>query len=301
MIGLTGATGFIGKALYNELIKRKIPSRFYTRSKNYTEKNFYHLNYFEKFDDWKKALDGIQCIIHCAGIAGNVKGSKKSIYKIYERSNVETTYNIAYAAANLGVKRFIYLSSAKIIGENTKINQPFKINDPVNPSSYYSQSKFKAEQKLLELSKKYNLEIVIIRIPPVYGFLQTGNIKKLASLIKMGIPLPLDCINNKRSFISLENLIDFILLCTKSPDVINEIFLISDDNDISTTDLVKIVANDLNKSAKLFYLSPLFLKILGYFSGNSKIINQLIGSFQIDISYTKEKTGWIPKKMISIK
>ena len=299
MIGLTGATGFVGNAIYQELVRRNIKVRCFTRSKSVTEndKNFFFLEYYNSNTNWTKALSGIDCVIHCAGISGDLKGRKKDQSKLYNEINVEATHNLANESIKLGVKRFIYLSSAKVNGEESKNDKIFKISDDVSPQTAYSMSKFNAEKKIREISKNSNLEIVVIRSPAVHKNYGTGNIAKLANLIKKGFILPLKSIKNKRSFISISNLIDFIILCIDSPNAANETFFVSDDNDISTVQLIEILAKNLNKPARLISFPPRLIKLFGYLTGTTSIINQLVGSLQVDITYTKEKMRWQPKNL----
>ena len=299
MIGLTGATGYIGSALTEEILKRKIQSRFFSRKKNnLVSNNFFILDSFNCNAQLLSLLKGVNCLIHCAGIAGNISSNLKK-KNHYEKINVEFTYNLAKAAIKSGVKRFIFISSAKVNGESTDIDKPFKITDTALPQTPYSKSKLDAENKLIELSKKNNLEFVIIRSPAVYGKEHTGNIKKLSSIIKKKIPIPLGGIQNKRSFISIENLVDFVILCTTSKNAANQIFFISDDQDISTTELIKLIARDFNECPKFINLPNILIKFMRYFPGFSNIISQLFDSFRLDISYTKEKTGWRPIKKVN--
>ena len=298
MIGLTGATGFVGRALSEELLKRNIRARFFSRSKTLTEKNFFPLDTFNSTTDWTQALSGITCIIHCAGLAGDIGGSENHKKKYFNEINVEATFHLANEAAKMGIKRFIYLSSAKVNGEQNLNNKPFKISDNVFPETLYAMSKLNAEKKLRKISQKSNLEVVIIRSPAVYKNFGSGNIAKLASLIKMGLPLPLKSIKNKRSFVSLENLIDLVIFCINSPNVSNETLFVSDDNDISTPELIESIAKNLNKPSRLIPFPPALIKLFGYLTGTTSTVNQLVGSLQVDISYTKEKIGWKPKKSI---
>ena len=299
MIGLTGATGYIGSALNKEILKRNIQSRFFSRKKNYlVSNNFFILDSFNYNAQLLSLLKGVNCLIHCAGVAGNISSNLKN-KNYYEKINVEFTCNLARAAAKSGVKRFIFISSAKVNGESTDIDKPFKITDTVLPQTLYSKSKLDAENKLIELSKKNNLEFVIIRSPAVYGKEHSGNIKKLSSIIKKKFPIPLGGIQNKRSFISIENLVDFVMLCTTSKNVANQIFFISDDQDISTTELIEVIARDINVCPKLINLPNILIKFIRYFPVFSNIISQLFDSFRLDISYTKEKTGWRPIKKVN--
>ena len=183
MIGLTGVTGYVGKALSAELLKRKIKSRFFCREKS-TANNFFTLDALNYDQNSLNLLSGIDCLIHCAGISGIENNKFIDKKKYFEKINVDFTFDLANAAAKLGVKRFIFISSAKVNGEKTDINKPFKITDKAAPQTLYSKSKLDAENKIIELSKKSNLEVVIIRPPAVYGNEHKGNIKKLSLLIK---------------------------------------------------------------------------------------------------------------------
>ena len=180
------------------------------------------------------------------------------------------------------------------MGIKTDNQSPFLHTDKPNPIENYAISKFEAEQALLKISKNTGLETVIIRLPLVYGPSVPGNFLRLIKLIKLGIPLPFDNLNNKRSLIGIDNLIDFFVCCLEHPDAAGKIFLVSDGEDLSTTDLLKYMASSMKVTLHLVQLPISLLKFLGTIVGKKKEIDRLLSSLQVDIGYTKEILNWTP-------
>jgi nucleoside-diphosphate-sugar epimerase len=223
--------------------------------------------------------------------------SKNVDPNIYRQSNVESTRKIAEHAVKAGVKRFIFLSSLKVNGEskfNNYNNKIITIDDKPNPEDEYARSKLEAENVLLEIAKKTNLEVVIIRLPLVYGYGVKGNLLKLIKLIKIGAPLPFSLIKNKRSMIGINNLIDMLLICINHPSAVGKTFFVSDGKDLSTQELIHCIASAMGSKVNLFPLPISFLKFAGYIVGKNSEIDRLIGSLQVDISHTSELLNWKP-------
>ena len=210
---ITGSNGFLGKALCKSLLIKKYMIHASTRSKNH---NFpQEIVNFDVGDicsktKWQNALLNIECIIHCAARTHVMKEKKYNILKSYRKINVEGTKNLAIQAASMGVKRFIFISSIKVNGEQTVDSSSFNTSSIPNPEDAYGISKWEAEQTLWDISKKTGLEVVIIRPPLIYGEGIKGNFLNLLDIIYRGVPLPLASIKNKRSFVGLQNLIDFL-------------------------------------------------------------------------------------------
>ena len=227
--------------------------------------------------------------------------SKKSMsfYNQYKKVNLHGTLNLAQQAAISGVKRFIFISSIKVNGEKTNLDQPFTEQDKPKPTDSYGLSKWKAEKGLQKISKQYGMEFVIIRPTLIYGPGVKGNFQKIISLVKTGIPLPLGAIHNKRSFIAIDNLIDLIIVCLKHPAASNQIFLAADGEDLSTTQLIKELANVASKRLFLIPLPIFILKMFALILGKKIIIDRLIQSLQVDISKSQNLLNWRPKKSLS--
>ena len=298
-IFVTGASGFIGHSLCKTLSN----SNFFVRGSVRSDDLFLTNNQIEYVSVgninhqtyWKDVLNGIDCIIHCAGRAHRMNENKNS--NKYFLMNTESTKNLAEQAAEMGVKRLIFLSSIKVNGEFTnKIgsNHKFYFNDIPNAKDDYAKSKLEAEKILFEISSRLGLEVVVIRLPLIYGNNVKGNLARLIKIIRKNIPLPLSKVENQRSMIGIDNLIDLLICCIDHPKANRKTFLASDGKDLSTPDLIKLIASSMGKKANLFPMPIFMLKFLGLFFKRRREINRLIGSLRIDNSYTKDILNWKP-------
>ena len=293
---VTGCTGYIGVALLKALSRRE---EFYAvgaaRQMSPTAGNdIFSVGEMDCNVDWTNALYKVDVVIHAAGIAHRLRVGVNDPRENYRRINVEGTLNLAKQAAKLGVKRLIYISSIGVNGVNTASGKSFCELDEPHPNNQYSHSKLQAEQGLLQISNLTGLEVVIIRPPLVYGFNAPGNFGVLMNALRSGWLLPLGSIKNKRSFIALDNLIDFILTCICHEAAANEIFLISDGFDISTPDLIRAIAKEMGVTAKLIPFPIIFLKISAKLLGRIDSYYGLFGNLQIDISKANNLLGWTP-------
>ena len=292
---LTGSSGFIGSELLRQLYSKNYFVHTSSRSKKLQQKKNGIINFeiseIDNNTNWLEALDKVNCIIHCAGLAIETNKIESESYK---KVNVDGTYNLAKQAAQKGVKRFIFISTIKVNGDKTDKKSFFYHSDKPNPGDVYAKSKWQAEQKLIELSKQTLMEIVIIRSPIVYGKGVKGNFLRLLGLVEKSYPLPFASINNLRSFIALENLVDLILLCIEHPKAAGEILLVSDDNDISTPDLIRILAKEMKKSSLLFKVPLSLIKLIGKVFHKSSEVDRLLSSLRVDCSYTRQILDWEP-------
>lgn len=296
---ITGATGFIGQNLLHKLVELNFSVCIAARSFNPFPINNIHKSF--SIDDvgpetnWRDSLDKVDCIIHCAGKSHDMNKRKNS--EIYRMVNTEGTKRLAQQAAELGVKRLVFLSSIKVNGESTgKLhkNNTFTYNDTPDPKDAYSISKLEAEKELWKISNTTGLEVVVVRLPLVYGLGAKGNLFRLMKLINSGIPLPFKLINNQRSLIGIDNLIDILVRCIDHPNAKNKTFLVSDGEDISTPNLIRSIAAEMNLPTRLFPFPLILLKLLFFFIGKSREIDRLIESLKVDINYTKETLDWKP-------
>ena len=213
-ICITGANGFIGQSVYKTLLKEGRSCVGTVRSINSNSSNsnnkYIEVGNIGPNTNWKFALNGVDCVIHCAGKAHFEKDIRYDKKKILNIVNLNGTKQLAQQAAEAGVKRLIFLSSIGVLGNNTNNRKPFSQSDKPNPIESYAISKFEAEQALFEISNSTGLEIVIIRAPLVYGPSAPGNLERLIKIIKTGLPLPFGRINNRRSLIGIKNLVDLI-------------------------------------------------------------------------------------------
>jgi nucleoside-diphosphate-sugar epimerase len=292
---VTGVSGFVGQSIYKNLIKLKYFVRGAVRNSDAALINsntkFISIGNIDAETKWHNALEGIDCVIHCAG---KTPINKKTELDIYRAVNREGTKNLAEQAVKAGVKRLIFLSSANVNGDATFGSLIFKHNDFSKPKNAYSISKLEAEQALLEISKQTGLEVVIIRPTLVYGKRVKGKFLSLLNLVYKQIPLPFAKINNLRSFIGLDNLVDLIICCIDHPKAVGKIFLVSDGEDLSTPDLIRKLSKFMNKSPRLFQVPQLIIQFMGYLVGKSSEVKALFRSFRVDNSYTREILGWSP-------
>lgn len=237
-------------------------------------------------------LSGVDAVVHLAASVHNAKCASEQHYRV----NCEATLRLANCAVSAGVRRFVFVSSVKVLGEVTRPGEPFKADDTPDPVGPYAISKREAEIELMKISKHNGLEVVIIRPTLIIGPSPKGNFRMLSDLVARGVPLPLAAITqNRRSFLTLQNLIDLIRICLTHPAAANNIFLASDGEDLSTAMLLKHVGECLNRSARLFYAPPRLLQTV-FLTINREDLYQRLGlSLQVDIDKTRVLLGWHPQ------
>jgi nucleoside-diphosphate-sugar epimerase len=209
--------------------------------------------------------------------------------------NVAGTLNLARQAVEAGVKRFVFISSIGVNGSQTLRDKPFSESDKPNPHNAYALSKWEAEQGLMQIADQTGLEVVIIRPPLVYGANAPGNFGSLLRAVNLGWPLPLGTVRNQRSLMALDNLVDFIITCTTHPEAANQTFLISDGQDLSTTELVRAMARAAGVPARLLPVPVWVLELAGRLVGKGDAVQRLCGNLQIDSSKARKILGWNPK------
>jgi nucleoside-diphosphate-sugar epimerase len=296
---VTGVNGFIGKNIYKDLIKLNYFVRGAVRNLDTVlingDTKYISVGNIDVETKWSNALEGVDCVIHCAGKTHVI--NKKDELDIYRTVNREGTKNLAEQAAEAGVKRLIFLSSVKVNGESTGKSNGVKLfttKDIPNPHDNYAISKFEAEKALWEVASKTGLEVVVIRLPLVYGHGAKGNLARLIKIIYSKIPLPLGGIQNKRSLIGIDNLVDILARFIEHPNAAGKTFLVSDGEDLSTPELIRLLASTMGQSAKLFTVPTFLLKFFGFVIGKQSEINRLTGSLQIDNSYVRKILNWTP-------
>lgn len=294
---LTGATGFVGNSLVKELLKGGFQVSAVLREKVNTLPEIvkqYPVGNFDKDIDFSKILLGVDCVIHLAGKAHVIDKNKARVSNDFRQINTFATLNLATQTAKIGVKRFIFISSIRVNGN--KNNKPFIEQDRPNPQEPYAISKYEAEQGLFKISQETGLEVVIIRPPLVYGVKASGNFGRLMQWVnaKYPIPLPFGLVNNARSLLALDNLIDFIILCIDHKKAVNEVFLLSDGYDLSTTELLKDMLKIYNKKTLLL---PIPISLMIFFAkliGREEDAIRLFSSLQVDSSKARNLLGWKP-------
>jgi len=244
--------------------------------------------------DWSEALDGIDVVVHLAARVHVMDDLADDPLAEFRKVNTAGTLNLARQAAAAGVKRFIFISSIKVNGELTTLNHPFSPDDTFIPDDPYGVSKYEAEQGLMAIAEETGMEVVIIRPPLVYGPGVKANFRLLMKWVKRGVPLPLGAVHNKRSFVALDNLVSFIIHCMDHPRAANEVFLISDGEDVSTTELLEKMARAFGKRSFLLPVPVGLMTFVAGLLGKRDVADRLFGSLQVDSSKARDLLGWTP-------
>ena len=297
---ITGATGFIGKAVSCEA--RNSEHEVIVAVREYTQVFSEQIEQFKITDlsqeiDWKNSLQGVNVLIHTAARVHVMNDNTADPLAEFRKVNTFATLDLARQAAEAGVKRFVFLSSIKVNGEATRFGYPFMPDDDYIPTDPYGLSKYEAEQGLLALAKKTEMEVVIIRPPLVYGPSVKANFASMMKWINKGVPLPFGAVHNKRSLVALDNLVSFIIHCAdykKTPQAANQIFLISDGEDVSTTELLRKVAKAFGKRALLLPIPVSLMVFVANLLGKQNVTDRLFGSLQVDSSKARELLSWRP-------
>lgn len=294
-IMVTGGSGFIGMNLVRSLRSQGYNVNVSVRKSNLSvEDSLYQVGDINKNTNWLPALKNVSCVIHTAGKshAGRVDG--KNLPDDLMPINCDSTVNLAQQAAEAGVQKFIFLSSLHVNGLSCLRDAPIRYDSPVHLVDPYGRSKYAAEIALKEISAHSGMELVIIRPPLVYGPGVKGNFARLIKLAGCGIPLPLGGIDNRRSYVGIDNLMDLIMYCINSPNAAGETFLVSDGHDISTSNLIKIIANTRGKKCRVFSVPEKTLFQCSKILGITDQLDKLTKSLYVDIGPTIERLKWHP-------
>lgn len=291
---LTGSTGFVGTNLAKTLSLKTdmVVKTVVRRAENKGENLCFEVGDINASTDYTAALNNTTAVIHCAARAHVASHATDDSLAQFQAVNTKGTLNLARQAAEAGVKRFIFLSSIGVHGiSNTSA---FSIGDSPAPVEYYAVSKLEAEIGLRKIAEETGMEVVIIRPPLVYGPNAPGNFGKLAKLASKNLPLPFGAVHNKRSLVAVDNLVDLIITCIDHPNAANQTFLVSDDYDVSTTELLREMTLAEGKKPRLLPVPMSWLQLAGRLTGKQAVIDRLCGSLQVDISHTKDVLGWKP-------
>jgi nucleoside-diphosphate-sugar epimerase len=295
---VTGASGFIGSALIERLgrLDRLAVRAALRRPAAHPPAKAETVLVGDLGPDtaWGPALAGVHLVIHAAARVHFLNDAASDRVAEYRRTNVQATLNLARQAVVAGVRRFIFISSIKVNGEATPLGAPFHADDPPAPADAYAMSKREAEDGLRRLAIETGMQVVMIRPPLVYGPGVKANFQRMMVWLQRGIPLPFGAIRNKRSLIFLDNLVDLIVTCMGHPAAANQVFLASDGEDLSTTELLTRMGTALGKPARLIQVPAAMLTAAAVLLGKTDLSRRLCGSLQADIWKNRELLAWVP-------
>ena len=298
LILVTGASGFVGRAMVARLLQRhqvRISTRAATIERIHAKVEVSPDKCLSPAQDWSDALARVSTVVHCASRVHVMSEQATDRFLEFRHINVDGTLNLARQAVEAGVKRFVFLSSIKVNGERTNPGRPFTADQQPEPGDPYGVSKMEAELALRSLTSQSGMEVVIIRPPLVYGPGVKANFLEMMRWLSHGVPLPLGAVTqNKRSLVALDNLVDLVETCIDHPAAANQTFLVSDGDDLSTAALLQRLGIALGRPARLIPIPVGLLKLGAALLGRSAVAQRLCGSLEVDIGKTRELLGWSP-------
>ena len=297
MILVTGASGFVGHAVAIEAARRGWKVRAAARRAQQFPGTTIETRVapdLEASSDWSGLVAGIDTVIHAAARVHVMRDTASDPLQEFRRVNVEGTVRLARQAAQVGVRRFVFISSIKVNGEANVGGAPFRASDTPAPIDPYGISKHEAEQALRSVETETGMEVVVIRPVLVYGPGVRANFAAMMRWVRRGIPLPFGAIHNQRSLVALPNLVDLVLTCAQHPKAAGQTFLVSDGEDLSTTDLLRWIARATGAPSRLLPVPAGLMEFGAGLLGRGDLARRLLGSLQVDITATRERLGWSP-------
>ena len=287
---LTGASGFIGRAVHPQLVARGHEVRCAGRNVAARDvwPSYAVVGDINGDTQWGAALQGIDVVVHVAGCAHVF--DRLATSRTFEEVNVQGSVNLAIQATAAGVRRFVFISSIGVNGVESL--RPFTEADAPNPSEPYAASKLSAERGLFEIAASSGMEVVVIRPPLVYGPDAPGNFGKLVNAVRRGLPLPLGAVRNQRTLVGRDNLADLIACCVDHPAAANEIFLAGDSRDLSTTELLRLIGAALHRPARLVSVPVPILERMAALAGRRQTVRKLCGNLVVDTGKARRLLGW---------
>ena len=300
MIALvTGASGFVGRALCARLVERGATVRAAVRGGHEIPgTHAVPITDIETFP-WSASLDGVDTVFHAAARVHAFDSDSAAIRDAYRRTNVDATVALAEASAAAGVRHFVFLSSVKAAGERTSAGRPFSENDPCHPEDAYGWSKYEAETALNRIRDTTSMDITVVRPPLVYGPCVKANFLRMMRAVDRRMPLPVGSIRNARSLVYIENLVHALLTCAEGGRAASRTFFVSDGEDVSTPELVRLIARSLDRKPLLIPVPVSLLKAAGRLTGRRAMIDRLLESLTVDISAIRSALNWQPPYRLS--
>ncbi len=305
MILVTGAGGFVGGAVVSRLATDRTCNGVVVASRRKLESLPQRVEQVQAGDllpsaDMSFALKNVDAVVHCAARVHVMQDDTRYPLQAYREVNVNSTLNLARQAAKAMVRRFIFVSTIKVNGDATKPGQIFRADDVPVPSDPYGLSKLEAERGLREIESITGMEVVVVRPTLVYGPNVRANFLRLLKIVEKGVPLPFGLLENKRSLVAIDNLVDLLRTCIFHPKAAGQTFLVSDGQDLSTPDLIRQLAGLMGQDAGLINIPPRLLHFLGALTGRRQDVGRLLGSLQVDIEHTRAALDWIPPISVEV-
>lgn len=296
ILAVTGANGFVGRALCVEAVKRGMVVRGITRSPCILPPGVENVAVGNVDGDtlWAQALKGCDVVVHLAARVHIMHDKSRDPLAEFRRVNTQGTIRLAQCAVEAGVRRLVNVSSIGVNGPSTRDNLEFTDQDVPDPHNPYSLSKWEAEQALQRIALQGQIEVVTVRPPLIYGPGVGGNFLRLLGAVYRGIPLPLGMTRNFRDLLYVGNLVDFLIVCASHPAAPGNTYLVSDGTPVSTHTLLRGLARALGVKARLFPVPPFLLQTLGNLTGYTAEFERLLSSLRVDSGKVCRELGWYP-------